>query len=144
MSFNILVVETKIKNVKIRFINAYGVQEGAALEEKLAFYSILEEEILNAINSGNMICISIDANAKLGRKYIKEDTHEISHNGILLLRMVERMNLVVVNSTNKCTGSITRMKKVKDHLEKSIIDYFIVCQDFYLKPSSNLQQKMQG
>ena len=45
--------------------------------------------------------------------------------------MIERQNLVVVNSTNKCLGTITRIKRVKDKVEESIIDYFIVCQDFY-------------
>ena len=132
MSLNILVVAATIRKMKIRFINAYGVQECAANDEKVEFYTILEDEILSALNSGNMICIAMDANAKLGKKYIKEDKHDISNNGRLLLSLVERLNLVVVvvNSTSKCLGTITRMKKVNDKVEESVIDYFIVCQDF--------------
>ena len=34
MSENILVVEAKIKNKSTRFLNAYGVQETASIEEK--------------------------------------------------------------------------------------------------------------
>ena len=101
MSLNILVVAATIRKMKIRFINAYGVQECAANDEKVEFYTILEDEILSALNSGNMICIAMDANAKLGKKYIKEDKHDISNNGRLLLSLVERLNLVVVNSTSK-------------------------------------------
>ena len=131
MSSNVLVVGAKIKNIKIRFLNAYGVQECAAIEEKIEFYSILEEEILKALNSGNMLCLAMDANAKIGKKYISGDTHDISSNGRLLLNLVERLNLVVVNSTTKCQGTITRTKKVGNKLEESVIDYFIVCQDFF-------------
>ena len=130
MSLNILVVGATIRKMKIRFINAYGVQECAANYEKVEFYTILEDEILSALNSGNMVCIAMDANAKLGKKYIKDDPHDITHNGRLLLSLVERLNMVVVNSTNKCHGTITRMKKVKNKVEESVIDYFIVCQDF--------------
>ena len=73
MSLNILVVEAKIRNMNMRFINAYGVQECATFQEKSEFYSILEQEIIIALNSRNMICISMDANAKLGYNYIKGD-----------------------------------------------------------------------
>ena len=132
MGLNVLVIEANIRNMKIRFINAYGVQECAAIEEKLEFYSIIEEEILIALSSKRMVCIAMDANAKLGKKYILGDTHEISNNGRILLNLVERLNLVVVNSTRKCQGTTTRMRNVKNKLEESIIDYFIVCQDFYL------------
>ena len=131
MSSNILVVGAKIKNMNIRFINAYGVQECAAIEEKIQFYSIIEEEISIALNSGNMLCIAMDANAKLGKKIINGDTHAISSNGRMLLSLIERLNLVVVNSTKKCRGTITRTKKVNNKLEESVIDYFLVCQDFY-------------
>ena len=132
MGLNVLVIEANIRNMKIRFINAYGVQECAAIEEKLEFYSIIEEEILIALSSKRMVCIAMDANAKLGKKNILGDTHEISNNGRILLNLVERLNLVVVNSTRKCQGTTTRMRNVKNKLEESIIDYFIVCQDFYL------------
>ena len=99
MSLNVLIVEVKLNDRKTRFINAYGVQEVASIQEKTEFYSILEEEILMTLNSGHMLCIELDANAKFGKKIIPNDPHEISANGRLLLSLVERMNLVIVNST---------------------------------------------
>ena len=78
-----------------------------------------------------MLCLELDANAKVGNQVIKNDPHEMSSNGRLLLSLVERYNLIIVNATDKCFGTITRMKKVKNVTEKSIIDYFIVCQNFY-------------
>ena len=110
-------------SLAIRFINAYGVQEGAAMEEKVNFYSILEEEIALSLASGNMLCIAMVANAKLGKNYIRGDIHELSQNGRLLLNLVERFNLLVVNSTAKCNGIVTRMKRVKIKIEESVIDY---------------------
>ena len=101
------------------------------VEEKLEFYSVLEEEISQTLASDRMLCLELDANAKIGNQIIRNDPHEISANGKLLLSIVERNNLVIVNATNKCFGTITRMKKVKNIIEKSVLDYFIVCQNFY-------------
>ena len=55
-------------------VYAYGVQEGAAVEEKVNFYSILGEEITLSLVSGNILCIAMDANTKLGKNYIRGDT----------------------------------------------------------------------
>ena len=80
----------------------HSVQECASIEDKSEFYSVLEEEIV----------LTVDANEKLGNQIIKEAPHEMSSNGRLLFSLVERLNLVIVNSTMKCHGTITRMKKV--------------------------------
>ena len=69
----------------------------------------------------------MDANAKLGKNNIKNDPHETSNNGKLLLEMVERQNLSVANTLDKCKGVITRERKAGDKVEKSVIDYLIVC-----------------
>ena len=45
--------------------------------------------------------------------------------------MVERYNLVVINGTDKCSGVITSMRKKGNKIEKSVIDYFIVCQSLF-------------
>ena len=52
-------------------------------------------------------------------------------NGKLLLSLVERYNLVIVNGTEKCSGIITRMRRKGQVTEKSVIDFFIVCQALY-------------
>ena len=48
-SLDVLVVEAKVINCKIRFINSYGVQENCIAEERAEFYSILEAEILSTL-----------------------------------------------------------------------------------------------
>ena len=55
----------------------------------------------------------------------------ISPNGQLLLDVLERNNLILVNGTSKCVGKITRSKNKKTRHEKSILDYFGVCQEFF-------------
>ena len=59
-------------------VYAYGVQEGAAVEEKVNFYSILGEEITLSLVSGNILCIAMDANAKLEKKKL----HQRRYNNI--------------------------------------------------------------
>ena len=110
---------------------SYGVQETSPAEDKAEFYSILEEEILLTFDAGRMLCMEMDANAKLGSQTIQGDPHEMSSNGKLLLCLVKRYNLVVVNGTEKCSGVITRMRKKGATVEKSVIDFFIVCQSLY-------------
>ena len=81
---NVLVVEANLKNSKTRFVNAYGVQESASIEEKSEFYSILEEEISLTLDSGSLLCLEMDANAKVGYNVIKNYPHEMTSNGRLL------------------------------------------------------------
>ena len=131
MSENILVVEANIGKSRVRYINAYGVQESGSMCEKMEFLSILDQEIENSINNTCMICIQMDGNAKFGNEIIQGDPSTISNNGQLLLDLIERKSLVIVNSTDKCTGVIT-LKGVKaGRAEQSVLDYFIACQDFY-------------
>ena len=47
----------------------------------------------------------------------------ISHNGRLLLDILEPNDLILVNGIEKCQGKITR---IKYHL-----DYFVVCEGFF-------------
>ena len=136
MCQNFLIVEAKLKNKRSRFLNAYGVQETATIEEKSEFYSILDEEICLTLNAGHMLCLEMDANAKLGNRVIKGDPHQMSSNGKQLFNLVERYNLVVVNATDRCFGIITRIKRMQTVTEESILDYFIVCQEFYLMVTS--------
>ena len=49
----------------------------------------------------------MDANAKLGPKYIAKDTHEMSGNGKILASIIERQVLTVENGSSRCTGSVT-------------------------------------
>ena len=58
-------------------------------------------------------------------------THEMSQNGKLLHDLNSRQHLKVVNSPDKCFGTITRYKKTKRGTEESVIDFFIVCEELF-------------
>ena len=63
--------------------------------------------------------ISMDANSKLGSKYIERDPHEQSRNGKLLADILDRHALVVVNGIQeKCVGVITRQRCTENGVEK--------------------------
>ena len=115
----------------IRTINCYGPQETQPLEARTEFFIELETRIISAKTSGKLICIECDANSKLGKGLIRGDPNEMSQNGKLMSNLVTRQNLIVVNSTDKCFGIITRFKKTKRGTEESVIDYFVVCQELF-------------
>ena len=131
MSENILVTEADIGKERICIINAYCPQKYAKLDEKIEFYTNLDEEIQAALDSGNLVCVQLDGNGKFGSSIIREDPHEMSNNGKLLLDLITRKNLILVNSSNECKGTITRSKVVGGHTEKSVIDFFFVCERLF-------------
>ena len=69
--------------------------------------------------------IEMDANAKLGTKFIPGDPHEMTPNGELLAAIVERHNLIVANGSDKCSGTITRKRVTKHRTEQSVIDIIL-------------------
>ena len=128
----ILVVQAKIGNLNCRFINAYGPQEYAKSDEKILFYSKLDQEIKNAKLFDCLICLELDANAKIGCEIIKNDPNKISGNGEYFLEFVKNNNLVIGNASDLCEGTITRSRKTVNGHEKSVIDYFVMCQELFL------------
>ena len=135
----ILVVEAKTGNSKTRFINAYGPQENCDDDIKETFYNNLDTEVKKSKLSGSRcVCIEMDANAKLGPKFISKDPHPQSKNGKLLEKFINDNDLVVVNGSQLwvvvngsqlCEGSITRKRVTIVKKEESILDYFIVCKE---------------
>ena len=53
----------------------------------------------------------MNANAKLGCQIIPNDPNKISENGTIFLDIIKRQNLFVLNSVEKCEGTITRHRK---------------------------------
>ena len=98
----ILVIQAKLGNYNCRFFNAYGPQEYASHEDKIAFYARLDQEVKNAKLFDCLICIEMDANAKVGCEIIKNDPNKLSGNGVFFLDFVERNNLVIGNATHLC------------------------------------------
>ena len=127
----ILVVEAKIGKDKTRFINAYGPQETCEDTTKQEFYNQLDIEVKKSKLAGALVCIEMDANAKLGKKLIPKDPHPQSKNGKLLENFVEDNDLVVVNGTSLCEGVITRKRITVANKEESVLDYYIVCKSFF-------------
>ena len=78
MDENILVVEAKLGISRIRYLNAYGVQENSSISDKIEFFSILDQEIENAFSTNCFMCLQMDANGKLGNEIITGDPNEIS------------------------------------------------------------------
>ena len=130
-SFEILVVQAKVGDFNVRFINAYGPQEYAKNEDKIAFYSKLDQEVKNAKLFNCLICMELDANAKVGKLKIKDDPNETSENGEYLIDFAENNNLVICNTTVRCEGTITRERVTINGTERSVIDYIIVCEEMY-------------
>ena len=113
ISQNVLVVEGVIGKIRIRFINAYGVQETASAEDRCEFFALLDQEVQFCVNNGILLCLELDANAKVGELIENNPQEEISPNGRLLIEIIERNNLILVNGTSKCEGKITRQKQKK-------------------------------
>ena len=128
----ILTVQAQLGNYSCRFINAYGPKEGNSKDDQtIAFFAKIDQEIKNAKLFGHLCCLQLDANAKLGKNIIPNDPHNMSSNGQLLYDVITRNSMIVCNSLETCEGTITRRRTTVNGLEESIIDYFIICQDFY-------------
>ena len=96
----------------------------------------MEQEVVNAKLFNNLVCIEMDANAKVGSEIIKSDPNSRSSSGELLIEMCERNNLIICNATDLCIGTITRQRITVNGIEKSIIDYFILCEEMFAYLSS--------
>ena len=125
----LLTVQVKVGQHDIRIINAYGPQEDDCDKEEIySFWQEIEEEVITAKDENCLVIIQLDANAKIGREKIKDDPNETSANGKILLDMVGRQNLTIANTLEKCKGVITRERRTTLKVEKSVIDYVIMCE----------------
>ena len=127
--FELLVVEIEAEDSEIRIISGHGPQENWAEEKRMPFFVALETEIEKAELAGKSVVIEMDANSKLGKKYIPNDPHNISTNGITLATIVERHNLIVANGSDKCIGTITRKRVTKYRTEQSAIDIVMISNE---------------
>ena len=126
----ILVVQAVIGKRNVRLINGYGPQETVADSEN-TFFNQLDIEIKSSKMGGNLTCIQMDANSKLGYQFVPNDPNTQSRNGKLLSKVIINNDLIVVNGTNLCVGLITRFRKTVNSTERSVIDFFLVCREFF-------------
>ena len=129
-TFELIVVQIKVKNKELRVITGYGPQENLSTKERMPFFTKLEEEIVSAKLANKSIIIQMDANSKLGNTIIPNDPKQQSQNGVVLAEIIKRNALIVANSLpDKCKGLITRRRTTQDLVEESIIDFLILSAD---------------
>ena len=68
---------------------------------------------------------------KLEYQFIPNDPPPQSKNGRRVGEIITQNDLTVVNGTHLCHGLITRFRKTVIATEKSVIDFFIVCREFF-------------
>ena len=122
----IVVVEIQLKAITIRFLTGYGPQEDDSGEKINKFYCALEEEMVLCEERDCGLIMELDCNANLGKDITEGDPHNMSNNGKLLWEIIQRRNCTVVNSTDKCSGVITRSRIKGTIKEESVLDYVIV------------------
>ena len=124
----ILTVQIDLGELKLRIINGYGPQEDDNNQRIIGFWQEIEAEIMNAKDNECLVLVEMDANAKVGNEVIKNDPNPMSSNGKIMLDMIERQNLVIANAEDTCDGVITRERVADDKVEKSVIDYILMCE----------------
>jgi hypothetical protein len=123
-----LTVEVWVNEFPIRIVNGYGPQAGDSIERKRKFWDFIDREVTNAIVAGAGFILQMDGNCHLGKEVIKEDVNDQNFNGKLFNEFLERNpHLSLVNSLSICEGVISRMRKTTRGMERSILDYFVVC-----------------
>ena len=128
-NIEMLVTQCKINDIQVRLINCYAPQECDPKDErKLLFWARLQSEVQDAAENNCAVCIQMDSNAHLGRKYFSNDPHDMNNNGKLFSNFLEENpSLSLLNQEDRCEGSITRRRKKGDKTEESILDVAVVC-----------------
>ena len=127
----VLVVQVTLKSKPLRIIAGYGPQECAPRTVRETYRNTIEEQVECAYLAGCMVLIAEDANAKLGQELIENDPHTMSENGRLLADMINRQNLFLINSSDRCEGGpITWRRTVTSkEPEASCIDFIMTSMD---------------
>ena len=98
------------------------------VEKKEAFWKFIEEEVESAWNSGSGFILQFDGNLWAGPELIPGDPRQQNKNGKLFQEFLNRNpNLHVVNALPLCEGLITRSCVKENRVEKSVLDFFVVC-----------------
>ena len=127
-SVEALSVNIFVKKLKIRCCVAYGCQETDGIDKKEAFWKYMEEEVIEATQSGSGLILQFDGNLWAGEGIIPNDPRPQNRNGKLFQQFLElNPHLTVVNSLSLCEGLITRSRFREGRLEESVLDFFVVC-----------------
>ena len=103
----------------------YAPQESRTLVSELTkMYNLIEEQVDKGKERQQKIMVVGDLNCKIG-KVIKGNSENVSKGGRLLMKLVEKMDMEIINGHPKCKGLWTR---VEDET-KSVLDYVIINKD---------------
>ena len=127
-----LTVDISVKKMQISCSTAYGPQEKDPKEKKQRFWKYLDGEAKRADNEGKGFILQGDLNAWLGHTFISDDPRKQNENGRMMEDFLKSNNLTVVNGLKLCKGLFTRVRKCKNIEEKSILDFFVVCNKVLL------------
>ena len=123
-----LSVEIFVKDMSIICCVAYGCQESDLIERKEAFWTFLEEEVMEADNTETGFILHMDGNLWAGKNIIPNDPRPQNKNGKLFKEFLDRHpHLTVVNSLPQCQGLVTRRRMCNGVAEESVLDFFVVC-----------------
>ena len=108
---------------------AYGPQENDAEETLNSFYTNLSVQLEVAFLNGDSVVLLGDFNAKLGNGIINQDAHAMSKSGKILFSLFQKYNLCLLNSSDICQGTFTRIHECNKRIETSVLDYVFVSDD---------------
>ena len=94
----------------------YGKQESISLEKITTEMDTLREEIMDIRREGEIV-LCMDANAKINLM-----NEGVSRNGRLITSVLEECEIVTLNNTAKCTGTVTRQNR-NNQEQMSAIDF---------------------
>ena len=122
-----LTIEVWIGGFPIRLICGYGPQEGDKIERKLKFWEYMNSEVLKAKNNGAKVVIQMDGNLWAGAGIIQGDPKLQNRNGKMFQDFLEKnQHLNVTNALPICEGKITRVRHMKNTIQQSILDFFLL------------------
>ena len=124
-----ITVEIWLEGFPTRLLCAYGPQESDSKERKNQFWEYISIETQNARKDGAGLIIQMDGNLWAGKNIIPGDPNKQNQNGKLFENfLMQNSNLTVVNALPSCEGKITRERITNKRTEKSVLDFFIVCE----------------
>ena len=130
-----ITVNINFRKIKISCTTAYGPQTDDKTEKKDNFWQYLDEEAKKAELEGEGFLLQGDLNSWLGSDIIQNDPRNLNNNEKRFNTFLTENSLTVVNALGICKGLITRIKMRDGKIQKSIIDFFVVCKRLrpYLK-----------
>ncbi len=107
---------------RIRMGILYAPQENKTPVKKLkVMYRNLQDQIRKAKKENQEVLLMGDFNCKVG-DVIPGNTEEVTKGGKMLMKMVDKLDLQLINAQEECEGIWTRVEKDK----KSVLDYVIM------------------